>query len=254
MRAFAVAALLALLTSGCAYTGPIAGNESNLKGWAPSFVPFSSPSQNQVHKVKIGTTLVKQGAMKSTPTIILEENFVSQWPLAGEPWTVELAYPEGAVLKKRAVAADGTVIYTNNFMQKSEHLNYGYMSILLGYEIGLGVSDSGDVSYVAIRRDPRIRLDIRSETPPKPLKFSRHVIDHVNEQNFRQEFIYSGRNDSELFFLYREFSGDMLRPAFNQNVTYAVTGPRTLVAFRNLTIEVIDATNLDITYQILSPF
>ena len=155
---------------------------------------------------------------------------------------------------KRAIAADGTAIYANN-VEESERLEHSFMSGYKFYEIGLGLGDNDEVKYIAVRMHPIVgRIQIKNVSFSKPLKITRDRADQVNENNFRQEFIYSGRNDGELFFLYREFSGDMIRPAFSQNVTYAVTGPGTMVAFRNLTLEVIEATNLDITYKVLSPF
>ena len=71
--------------------------------------------------------------------------------------------------------------------------------------------------------------------------------------NFVQELIYNGRVDNNIKFIYREFSEDMMRPAFNQTVQYDFNESK-LISFKGLTLEIIEANNLLIKYRLISNF
>ena len=66
-----------------------------------------------------------------------------------------------------------------------------------------------------------------------------------------QEFIYNGRVGDALKFIYREFSGDYLKPAFTQEVQYGLSLSNE-IGFKELRLEVINATNTEITYKLIS--
>lgn len=70
---------------------------------------------------------------------------------------------------------------------------------------------------------------------------------------FKQEFIYNGKIGSSLKFIYREYINDMARPAFNQELQYDLNESN-IVGFKGLRIEVVNATNTNIEYKILSSF
>ena len=78
------------------------------------------------------------------------------------------------------------------------------------------------------------------------------VVD-VNRPSFVQEFIYNGRYEDNLKFIYREFSDDLARPAFTQEVQYDL-GAGNQIGFKNLLIEVINATNTNISYKVIQSF
>jgi len=71
--------------------------------------------------------------------------------------------------------------------------------------------------------------------------------------NFIQEFIYNGKVNNEVKFIYREFSEDMIRPAFNQSVQYDYDESK-FISFKGLNIEIIEANNQIIKYKLLSNF
>jgi len=74
-----------------------------------------------------------------------------------------------------------------------------------------------------------------------------------NEPSFKQEFIYNGRYENNLKFVYREFSGDLARAAFTQEVQYDIS-KESIVGFKNLLIEVIEASNTKIEYRVITTF
>lgn len=69
----------------------------------------------------------------------------------------------------------------------------------------------------------------------------------------KQEFIFTGKANNTLNFLYREYINDLARPAFTQNLQYDLAEGN-IVGFNGLRIEVIKATNIKITYRVLSSF
>ncbi len=75
----------------------------------------------------------------------------------------------------------------------------------------------------------------------------------VTKPSYIQEFIYNGRVDNSLKFIYREFSGDYVRPSFTQDVQYDLN-LSSEIGFKDLKLEVIKATNTEITYKLISNF
>ena len=75
----------------------------------------------------------------------------------------------------------------------------------------------------------------------------------TSSTNFVQELIYNGRVDNNIKFIYREFSEDMIRPAFNQTVQYDFNESK-FISFKGLTLEIIEANNQLIKYRLISNF
>ena len=75
----------------------------------------------------------------------------------------------------------------------------------------------------------------------------------TSQTNFVQELIYNGRSGDTLKFIYRELANDMLRAAFTQDVQYDLSQSRE-IGFKNVRLEVIEASNTSITYKMLSNF
>lgn len=74
-----------------------------------------------------------------------------------------------------------------------------------------------------------------------------------SDANFLSEFIYGGRYEEKVKFVYREFSNSNNRPDFTQEVEYDLSeSPE--IRYRDLRIEIIEATNLEIKYKLLRNF
>jgi hypothetical protein len=72
-----------------------------------------------------------------------------------------------------------------------------------------------------------------------------------SDETFKQEFIYGGRTASTIKFTYREFVNNLARPSFSQDVQYDLEESN-IVGFKGLKIEVVNASNLEIKYKVLS--
>jgi len=73
------------------------------------------------------------------------------------------------------------------------------------------------------------------------------------EPNFVQELIYNGRTGNQVKFVYREFSSDMIRAAFSQEVQYDLS-QSPIIGFKALRMEVISADNTQISYRLIKNF
>ncbi len=73
------------------------------------------------------------------------------------------------------------------------------------------------------------------------------------KENFVQEMIYNGRLGNSLRFIYREFSDNQARPAFTQEVQYDLS-KSSVIGFKNLRLEIIRASNTEITYRLINNF
>lgn len=69
----------------------------------------------------------------------------------------------------------------------------------------------------------------------------------------KSELIYNGRVGDALRFIYREFYNDMARPSFTQEIQYDL-GISTIVGFKSAKLEILEATNTKISYQVISHF
>lgn len=72
-------------------------------------------------------------------------------------------------------------------------------------------------------------------------------------ESFQQTLIYSGRIGDKINIGYREFTNNLARPAFNNDVEYDLAASRT-IGYKGAQLEVIDANNNSITYRVLKNF
>ena len=84
-------------------------------------------------------------------------------------------------------------------------------------------------------------------------KASKVIITNTYGTEFTQEFIYNGKVENNIKFIYREFTGNLARPAFSQEVQYDANGTNQ-IAFKNMILEIIEANNQSITYKLISNF
>lgn len=81
----------------------------------------------------------------------------------------------------------------------------------------------------------------------------RRKVDFVTERTFQQTLIYSGKIGNKINVGYREFTSDIARMAFNNNVEYDLSESKT-IGYKGAEIEVIEATNRSIKYRLIQNF
>lgn len=79
------------------------------------------------------------------------------------------------------------------------------------------------------------------------------VLGTSQADDFQQTLLYNGKIGNRITLAYREFKDNMARPAFNNTVEYDLS-ESTTVGYKGARIDVIKATNTEITYRIISGF
>lgn len=73
------------------------------------------------------------------------------------------------------------------------------------------------------------------------------------DNSFQQTLIYSGKVGNKINIGYREFSSNMARPAFNNDVEYDLNESRQ-IGYKGALLDIIDANNQSITFKVLRNF
>ena len=82
------------------------------------------------------------------------------------------------------------------------------------------------------------------------LTFRRCLL--LSSIGLRRELEYGGVSKGTVTLQYREFSGNLARPAFSQELHYDLADGA-VIGFKGSRIQIIKATNTAITYRILAP-
>lgn len=86
----------------------------------------------------------------------------------------------------------------------------------------------------------------------KPRNFLRRADKVYLRGSFKQELIYNGKSKDTIKLSYREYKEDWARPAFSQDLTYDLSEGK-IIGFRGMRIEVLETTNSNIRFIVLSP-
>ena len=71
--------------------------------------------------------------------------------------------------------------------------------------------------------------------------------------SFQQTLIYSGKVGSKINVGYREFSANVARPAFNNDVEYDLS-ESSVIGYKGAVLEILEATNQSIKYRVKANF
>lgn len=185
---------------------------------------ISHPPLDSIQTVGVGDDIVRQGVMIEEDVLVVHETVkagfytvpAKSYPKIGESEKDDFYEPDGV---RRAGLADpvGALAWGKEPGSKLRVVTV------------FGVSRSGDGHYTR----------------------ERHLSKRDN--SFLQSLIYSGRIGSKINVGYREFSNNLARPAFNNDVEYDLDASST-IGYKGVRIEVIEATNSGITYRVVSNF
>ena len=78
---------------------------------------------------------------------------------------------------------------------------------------------------------------------------------YLKEDSFKYVALYQGKVENSIKISFREFKNNMARPAFTQDIAYELNNDgSTIIGFKGLRIEVLKATNMDITYKVIKDY
>ncbi len=84
-----------------------------------------------------------------------------------------------------------------------------------------------------------------------PVTGIEHIeIEQWGKDSFKRELIYSGVSQNTISISYREFSDNIARPAFSQELKYDLN-QGTTIGYKGARFEVIRATNTELVYKVL---
>ncbi|NTW68657.1 MAG: hypothetical protein HGB23_02265 [Chlorobiaceae bacterium] len=212
----------------------LAGCSTQKELMYPRLTVFNIPSLGAVNVSELGETLVKKGKIYEYDAIILQSQASARVSLLSGL----IVYPIGTY---KAAYRDRERVY--------------YLSDLLFSSQG-----QQELGGFSIRNDNPMVL----EAYLKSQYNSHHIIDpqpsfvmgksiDINSPNFSQELVYNGRSGSTLKFIYREFADNNMRAPFTQELLYDLNDS-SIIGFKKVRINVIEATNTKIKYTVLSGF
>lgn len=74
------------------------------------------------------------------------------------------------------------------------------------------------------------------------------------QDGFKYELVYQGVSDNTMRVAYREYTDNLARPAFHQDISYNLKEGVTTVRFRNVSMEIEKADNNEVTYIVNTGF
>lgn len=139
---------------------------------------------------------------------------------------------------------------------EDEKAEYYTQSIQDGYTIyaGLIVSSPALAATLIVKKSGEYCISRPTDvTVCGDVYGSKKLENVVSKESFRRTLIYSGRVGNKLKMSYREFSGEYARQAFNTEVEYDLEDGNE-IGYAGARIEVVEATNTEITYKVLKHF
>lgn len=220
MRKSPLLLILVMLIIGCA--------PQKLIFVQPTYIETIKPELNQISEVELGESLIIKETGKKFKGIVLTDDY--EYKFASDPRPLKLA-------------KGSTFILTNESSKykyfSKEGTSWALAMIKQSGIIVLAQDVSGIHKYTVLTK----------EIPTTKFQFTEVP---VFESNYlKQEFIYNGKVNNGIKFTYREFSDNLARPAFTQDIQYDLSESN-VIGFKGLRIEIISAENIKIKYKVLS--
>lgn len=203
----------------------------------------------------------------STPYNYTPESEYIISPPIGEVATARLGdslLEEGDLIKSDSlrVRSEGSValykVLPGNYVKVGERDGYEYYKQPAGAHLILTWPARHHASNATLKVDSAQDEEICVVRPGdlevcSDLSFERKTSVDISPEGLRKTLIYSGRVGDRLKVGYREFSNNMARSAFSNEVEYDLSEEKT-IGYSGAELEVIEASNTSITYRVLSGF
>jgi hypothetical protein len=212
---------------------PFTGCVSPTYNYVAEAQEISEPPLNVDSTAYVGDSMLRQGKSIKHDAIYLSED-------------VKLGSVMGYTLKRGYYLKEGENAKSEFYLPGSE-------------------ADAGEVVVGALA-DPFqvVRVDKKTgalcgvsvfnmETCSKNARYEKRRYPVPSADSFQQTLIYSGKAGNKIKIGYRESSGDLARPAFNNDVEYDLS-ESTVMGYKGARIQVLEATNEYIKYRVLQTF
>jgi hypothetical protein len=222
----AVLLLACVILSGCA---------TPMYNCHPMIMQISEPPLNNIITVQIGETMLRQGKYLDCDALYIKQDIKLVW--AGlDIYTFTCGY----YLKQ---GEDGkSEFYLPSHEPDSGHVIKGPLAD--PFKVIRLDKKSGQLYGVTVLNWAVCANSTDYEKKKHPI---------ISSDSFQQTLIYSGKIGNKINIGYREFSNDLARPAFNNNVEYDLSESK-IIGYKGARIEIIEATNEYIKYKVIQNF
>ena len=221
---FVIGSIIAL--NGCATTQRTV--------YTPTTQNISEPAIGTVATANIGDKLLTQGVITDSQAICFPSS---------QKFNIGLTINEGCFAKQSE-----TDEY--EYFRATNDVGAAKLVNIMGETLPVGV---------AVRKSDNAVCGLNlfgsatGITCKKDLKFEKKNWVTSNSKGFQQTLLYNGKVGNKINIAYREFSSDLARPAFNNNVEYDLSQSKQ-IGYKGALLEVIDADNQMIKYKVIKNF
>lgn len=224
--------IMALLLGGGALV-VLTACTSPTYNYQPEAKEISAPPLGVVSTAMVGDKLLEQGSYETIDAIRLSKS-VSVGLLGAYTFTP-------GVYRKYGQNADGEFYNSGNFPDSGQvHAS----ALADPFQIMLLERDGTTLCGVTV---------FNAKACESGVGIQRMKIPSATADTFQQTLIYNGKVGSKINIGYREFSGNLARPAFSNEVEYDLSESKTF-GYKNALVEVIEATNQYIKYIVRHNF
>jgi len=213
-----------VLLSGCA---------TPVVNYQPVTTNVSEPPLNSVTVKQVGDEMLRQGKYREHDALHVQTPLKPAWAYTVHPgYFLKMGEDQGGEFYRIGGAGE-----ESGFVEKSPIAD-PYQSLLVKKDTGvLCVVTTFNVA--ACGNDSTGFQKLKKPT--------------VSQDTIQRTLIYSGKVGNKINVSYREFSGNIARPAFSNNVEYDISESNQ-IGYKGALVEVIEATNRFIKYRVLSNF
>jgi len=225
MRAKLFFVVIVLMITGCA-SSPVP-LEQNIK-------QLSEPEIGVITQKNIGDTLLLQGKVSTYPAIEVLHDIKGIAGLRG-------SIVKGVYIATHKEGTDTFFLPDPNDQKMNNLTGIFFLVETKDNEIRMAYRNTGAAG------------GIFKTTTLSPSDYRMTEASIESSSNFQQTLIYTGKENNIIKMTYREYSGNLARPAFTIDITYDLNESK-IIAFREAKLEIIEATNTSIKYKVINNF
>lgn len=219
------------IIAAIALAAALAGCAAPKFNYSPETKAFSEPDIGSIATANMGDKMLSQGISVRQDVIEVRDTFPLGFSyVIGSGIYVKTGDDEGAEYFSPKVGENGGKILR--------------ASILFDLPSSLMLKRDGALCVITIASQ-----FVCGKSGP----IERKKVDSVTERTFQQTLIYSGKIGNKINIGYREFTSDIARMAFNNNVEYDLSESKT-IGYKGAEIDIIEATNRAIKYRVVRNF
>lgn len=206
------------------------------------------PALNSEAVAELGNSMISGGRIYSRPAIKIPSE-ISHNGVNSRGIHYTITIPDGVLFRSGVSDVENSPGTFYEAVQLAKMDVAGYVSDVQG---GIFIPD-GDPKSTAVYWQDSKNDDVPYVDFMGPIQYENTVFEKWESDSFRRELVYNGRSGQTIKLLYREFTQEMIRPAFTQEVTYDLKAGD-IVGFKGSRFKVNNADNTKIQYVVLHHF